>query len=167
MNSEKSLEIRKKELVEKFGVFMERQENLPPIAARIFASLVVNKGDGTTFDELVVFLAASKSTISTNIQLLSNRGMLTFFTKPGDRKKYFILSPESLLSRVEEEIIQYRTEYQIVKEITEFREEINEQKADVVSNNSYPYLDFLSNSLSLLENLKENVKTNCGLNLDH
>jgi len=167
MNSDKSLEIRKKELVEKFGVFMERQENLPPIAARIFASLVVNKGDGTTFDELVVFLAASKSTISTNIQLLSNRGMLTFYTKPGDRKKYFILSPESLLSRVEEEIIQYRTEYQIVKEITEFREEINEQKADVVSNNSYPYLDFLSNSLSLLENLKENVKTNCGLDLDH
>jgi len=167
MNSEKSLEIRKKELVEKFGVFMERQENLPPIAARIFASLVVNKDNGTTFDELVVFLAASKSTISTNIQLLSNRGMLTFYTKPGDRKKYFILSPESLLSRVEEEIIQYRTEYQIVKEIAEFREEINEQKADEIGNNSYPYLDFLSNSLSLLENLKENVKSNCGLNPDH
>lgn len=167
MNSEKSLEIRKKELVEKFGVFMERQDNLPPIAARIFASLVVNKGDGTTFDELVIFLAASKSTISTNIQLLSNRGMLTFYTKPGDRKKYFILSPESLLSRVEEQIVQYRTEYKIVKEITEFREEINEQKTDVVSNNSYPYLDFLSNSLSLLENLKENVRTNCDMNSHH
>jgi len=167
MNSDKSLEERKKELVEKFGVFMERQENLPPIAARIFASLVINKEGGTTFDELVVFLAASKSTISTNIQLLSNRGMLTFYTKPGDRKKYFILSPESLLSRVEEDIIRYRTEYQIVKEITEFREEISELKADSINNNSYPYLDFLSNSLLLLEQLKENVKANCGLNLDH
>jgi len=169
MNSEKSLEIRKKELVEKFGVFMERQDNLPPIAARIFASLVINKGHGTTFEELVVFLAASKSTISTNIQLLSNRGMLTFYTKPGDRKKYFILSPESLISRVDEDIVQYRMEYHIVKEITEFREEIREQKdeADTISNNSYPYLDFLSNSLSLLENLKENIQANCGLKSDY
>jgi len=164
MNSDKSLEVRKKELVEKFGVFMEGQENLPPIAARIFASLVINKENGTTFDELVVFLAASKSTISTNIQLLLNRGMLTFYTKPGDRKKYYILSPESLLSRVEEEIIQYRTEYQIVKEITEFREEINELKMDSIDNKSYPYLDFLSNTLSLLETLKENVKANCRIN---
>lgn len=161
MNSEKSLEIRKKELVEKFGLFMERQDNLPPIAARIFASLFVNKGDGTTFDELVTFLSASKSTISTNIQLLSNRGMLTYYTKPGDRKKYFTLSPESLLARVEEEIVQYRTEYQIVKEIIDFREEINEISDDPNIDKSYPYLDFLSNSLTLLETLKTNVSVNC------
>ncbi|RXQ96231.1 MarR family transcriptional regulator [Ancylomarina salipaludis] len=164
MNSDKSLEVRKKELVEKFGLFMERQENLPPIAARIFASLFVNKGDGTTFDELVNFLSASKSTISTNIQLLTNRGMLTFFTKPGDRKKYFILSPESLLARVDEELIQYRMEYQIVKEIIDFREEINELDTNTIEVKSYPYLDFLSNSLSLLETLKENVKANCRIN---
>lgn len=164
MNSEKSLEIRKKELVEKFGLFMERQDNLPPIAARIFASLFVNKGDGTTFDELVNFLSASKSTISTNIQLLSNKGMLTYYTKPGDRKKYFILSPESLLARVEEEIVQYRTEYQIVKEIIDFREEINESGDDSNIDKSYPYLDFLSNSLTLLETLKTNVRVNCGMN---
>ncbi|WP_372643110.1 GbsR/MarR family transcriptional regulator [Ancylomarina sp.] len=167
MNSDKSLEIRKKELVEKFGLFMERQDNLPPIAARIFASLVVNKGDGTTFDELVVFLAASKSTISTNIQLLSNRGMLTFYTKPGDRKKYFILSPESLLARVDDEIVQYRMEYQIVKEIAEFRDEMHEKDVDPAINKSYPYLDFLSSSLSLLETLKENVRANCDMNSHH
>ncbi|MCZ4695218.1 hypothetical protein DWB61_10300 [Ancylomarina euxinus] len=164
MNSEKSLEMRKKELVEKFGLFMERQDNLPPIAARIFASLVVDRGEGTTFDELVTFLSASKSTISTNIQLLSNRGMLTFYTKPGDRKKYFILSPESLLARVDDEIVQYRMEYQIVKEIADFREEIHEANGDPTINKSYPYLDFLSNSLSLLETLKENVRANCDMN---
>lgn len=164
MNSDKSLEVRKKELVEKFGSFMEHQENLPPIAARIFASLFINKGDGMTFDELVNFLSASKSTISTNIQLLTNRGMLTFFTKPGDRKKYFILSPESLLARVDEEIIQHRMEYQIVKEIIDFREEVNEKDTDTTEVKSYPYLDFLSNTLSLLETLKENVKANCRIN---
>jgi len=164
MDSDKSLEVRKKELVEKFGLFMERQDNLPPIAARIFASLFVHKGEGTTFDELVTFLSASKSTISTNIQLLSNRGMLTYFTKPGDRKKYFTLSPESLLARVEEEIVQYRTEYQIVKEIIDFREEINEISDDTNTDKSYPYLDFLSNSLTLLETLKANVRANCNMN---
>ena len=164
MNSEKSLEIRKKELVEKFGLFMERQDNLPPIAARIFASLFVHKGEETTFDYLVTFLSASKSTISTNIQLLSNRGMLTFYTKPGDRKKYFILSPESLLARVDENIVQYRTEYQIVKEILDFRDEIHETDVDPTIKKHYPYLDFLSNSLSLLETLKENVRVNCSIN---
>jgi len=76
------------------------------------------------------------------------------------------MSPESFLARVDEELTQYRKEYQIVKEIIDFREEINELDADTSEVKSYPYLDFLSNSLSLLETLKENVKANCLINQD-
>ncbi|MFA8434618.1 MAG: GbsR/MarR family transcriptional regulator [Marinifilaceae bacterium] len=158
---------KKKELVEKFGAFMEGQEKLTPIAARIFASLFICGPKGSTFEELVLFLGASKSTISTNLQNLSNAGIVTFYTKPGDRKKYFILSSAAFLSRVEEEIVQYRTEYQIVKEIIVYKEEANnliekeEEKYEL--KNPSPYLDFLSNTITLLEQLREHVKSNCGV----
>jgi DNA-binding transcriptional regulator GbsR (MarR family) len=76
---------------------MEKQEHLAPIAARIFATLLIYKEKGITFEDLVDFLEASKSTISTNLKTLQNLELIEFFTKSGDRKKYYYLSPANFL----------------------------------------------------------------------
>jgi len=161
MDSENILEERKKLLVEKYGAFMEKHEKMAPISARIFATLFigVDDGEGETFDGLVSFLGASKSTISTNLQLLTKAGHITYFTKPGERKKYFVLSPESFLSRIEEEMLLYKKEYEIVSEVVDYRHDLKGISRD--DTESFPYLDFLSASIKLLADLTTMIKDKC------
>lgn len=84
------------QLIETFGVHFETLYHLPPLASRILANLIVDACDrGTTFDELVNLLGASKSSISTNLNLLLKLGKINYFTTAGDRRKYFRASPFS------------------------------------------------------------------------
>jgi HTH-type transcriptional regulator, glycine betaine synthesis regulator len=45
--------------------------------------------DGMTFDDIVKFLNASKSSISNSLNYFLQRNRIVYFTKPGDRKRYF------------------------------------------------------------------------------
>ena len=159
------LEKEKKLLIEKFGLFMEGQEKLSPIGARIFATLFINKENGATFDDLVHFLGASKSTISTNLQSLTKSNMIVYFTKPGDRKKYYTLSPVGFISRIEEKIADYKTEYFLVGQILEHKKLANklsnENEQQYGSSQETPYLDYLSNTVRLLEQLRDQIKAKC------
>lgn len=168
MKNKENLEKTKKLLVEKFGLFMEGQENLSPIGARIFATLFINKENGATFDDLVHFLGASKSTISTNLQNLTKSNTIIYHTKPGDRKKYYTLSPVGFLSRIEEQITNYKTEHLLVSQILEHKQLANElnnkENQKYGENQETPYLDYLSNTITLLEQLRDQIKVKCSMN---
>ena len=80
----------KNELREMFGVHFEKLYNIPPLAARIIGVLIIDGcKSGLTFDTLVETIGASKSSISTNLNLLLKMEKVTYFTICGDRKKYF------------------------------------------------------------------------------
>ncbi|HTG67395.1 MAG TPA: hypothetical protein VL859_13560 [Flavobacterium sp.] len=78
------------EIIEMFGNHFEKLYNIPPLAARIIGTLIIDGcKTGLTFESLVEKLGASKSSISTNLNLLLKMEKITYFTKSGDRKKYF------------------------------------------------------------------------------
>jgi len=157
MDSVNKNDSRKRVLVEKYGAIMERHENMTPIASRIFATLFIGvDGSGETFENLVNFLGASKSTISTNLSNLKKSGYITYYTKPGDRKKYFVLAPESFLARMEEERGTLVKERNIVKEIVDYKIECVEGQPENKIGN-FPYLDFLNDSIGLLDTLTERI----------
>lgn len=86
----------KEELIEMFGIHFERFHNMPPLGARIFATIILDAcGAGITFEDLVERMGASKSSVSTNVNLLLKLEKITYYTIPGDRKKYFKPSPFS------------------------------------------------------------------------
>jgi DNA-binding transcriptional regulator GbsR (MarR family) len=88
----------REELVEMFGIHFEKFHNMPPLGARIFAMLIVDGcGRGITFEDLVERFGASKSSISTNLNLLLKLGKITYYTLPQDRKKYF--KPSQFIER--------------------------------------------------------------------
>ncbi|WP_101263568.1 GbsR/MarR family transcriptional regulator [Labilibaculum filiforme] len=168
MKNSKELEEEKKLLVEKFGLFMEGQEKLSPIGARIFATLFINKENGATFDDLVHFLGASKSTISTNLHNLTKSNMIVFYTRPGDRKKYYSLSPDGFISRIEEKIENFKTEFILVEQILQYKKLVNdileEEDGLCCSDQKSPYLDYLSNTIRLLEQLRDQIRVKCPMN---
>ncbi len=90
------LQQQKEELIELFGQHFENLYHLAPLGSRILGTLIVDScTNGITFEELVERTGASKSSVSTNLNLLLKLGKITYYTVSGDRKKYYRASPFS------------------------------------------------------------------------
>ncbi|PZR24078.1 MAG: hypothetical protein DI539_01295 [Flavobacterium psychrophilum] len=111
----------REELVELFGVFFETTHHLPPLGARILGNLIVDsKGSNVTFDQLVERMGASKSSVSTNLNLLLKLGKITYFTMPGDRKKYYKPTPFS--DRFNSYLKMIDMEKELIEKMTAYRD---------------------------------------------
>lgn len=141
------------------GVHLEHREQLAPLAARILANLVLKGKKGETFEKLVCDLQASKSTIFTHLTTLQASNRITYYTKSGDRKKYFILSPNALIHSMDEMIHNWHEERDIHKEIVSYKKDINkefhedsEEKFDLDFH--HEYINYLDQATALMEKLR-------------
>lgn len=159
---------KREKLIEKMGVHLEHKEQLAPLAGRIFANLVLKGKKGETFENLVKDLNASKSTIFTHLTTLQASNRITYYTKSGDRKKYFILSPNALINSMNEIIENWEKERDLHSEIVDYKKDVNkefpedsDEKFDLEFH--YDYLNYLEQASSLMQNLRtrliENHKT--------
>jgi len=165
MKTLNEIEDRKKDIVERYGLFMEKSENFAPISARIFSTLLMVEKKGATFEYLVHFLGASKSTISTNLHKLGNMNVVEFYTKPGDRKKYFRLSPVGFIAFLDQDLAKFKAESALVEEVIDFKKDANKiiegAESKFILHEDTPYLDYINNSIKGLEHLKEKIRTKC------
>ena len=81
-------ETEEKQFVEEVGVLIEKL-NTPPLLSRVVALLIMRMPEGVTFEEIVNFLNASKSSVSSALKFLIQMKHIVYYTKPGDRKRYF------------------------------------------------------------------------------
>ncbi|WP_010134502.1 GbsR/MarR family transcriptional regulator [Ochrovirga pacifica] len=149
-------------LIEKLGVHFEQKDKLAPVAARIVAYIILNGKKGTSFDELVENLCASKSTISTHLTYLQSREKIIYFTKTGDRKKYFILNPDSIIQNINQMISMWTTQRDLHIEVKAFKEDFNnlkeiieEEKFDLDFHNDY--IQFLDQTILSVNQLKSKI----------
>lgn len=111
----------KAELIEMFGIHFESLYNLPPLASRILGTLIIDCCRyGMTFEALVERMEASKSSVSTSLNLLLKLGKISYYTLPGDRKKYFKPAPFSERLTNYQRILEFEKE--IVNRILSYRE---------------------------------------------
>lgn len=157
----RELENQKKELVEKLGVQLEHQHQMSPVAARIFTTLILTGREGITFEDLVQDLNASKSTVSTNLENLQIAGRVSYFTKPGDRKRYFVINPDLMINYIEETVAKWKTEKEIHLDIINYKKKHNElknagePKFDLDFNKDF--LTYLEEATAAIEKLKSNI----------
>jgi len=151
-------------LIERLGVHLEEKEQLAPLAARIISTLVLTGKKGVPFDEMVQNLGASKSTISTHLGTLQAVKRISYYTKPGDRKKYFIIPPEAQLRWIDEMVDKWTRERNIHQEILEYKKQCN-QKLNHREDSKFEleihkeYLKLLSQACATMVDLREKVKT--------
>ena len=112
-------------LIEKLGVFIESKDQLAPVAARIKAYIILKGKSGTTFEDLVSDLCASKSTISTHLNHLHDLKKIDYFTKLGDRKKYFIINKDVICQNIDVMIDSWANEKELHLEIRNYKENVN------------------------------------------
>ena len=147
-------------LVEKLGVHLENREQLAPVAARIMSFIILTGKKGTTFEDMVNILCASKSTISTHLNHLQDLKKIVYFTKTGDRKKYFIVNKDMIVHHIDNMINEWREVRELHLEIKKYKETINtfktkneEDKFELSFHNDYiKFLDGASTSIEKLRN---------------
>ncbi|MBD0831089.1 GbsR/MarR family transcriptional regulator [Aestuariibaculum sediminum] len=142
-------------LIEKLGVFLETKEQLAPVAARIMAYAILKGKSGTTFEDLVVDLAASKSTISTHLNHLQDLKKIEYFTKPGDRKKYFVIKKDTILIGIDNMVESWNLEKEMHLEIKAYKEKVN--KLDNLNEEEQFDLEFHDDYLQYLEEATQSI----------
>lgn len=146
------MEEEKQEIIEMFGVHFEKLFNIPPLAARILGTLIIEGcKSGLTFDDLVEKMHASKSSISTNLNLLQKMDKINYFTVSGDRKKYFKAAP--LSERLNNYLVLVNSEKILIDRIISYREKNNTCSQEEINlQNSYAYKEHMLNAEKLLTN---------------
>lgn len=153
---------KKEKLIEKLGVHIEGKEQIAPLAARILATLILTGKQGITFESLVCELGASKSTISTHLTTLQAANRITYYTKSGDRKKYFTLIPDAMIQSMAEMLKNWKCERDLHSEIIEYKQEINKtlpKDSDEIFDMEFhtDYLEFLDQASASIEKLKKKL----------
>jgi len=153
---------KKEKLIEKLGVHIETKDQLAPLAARILATLVLSGKKGSTFESLVCELSASKSTIFTHLTTLQAANRITYYTKCGDRKKYFTLVPDVMIQSMTEMLNKWKSERELHLEIMEYKKEINEDLQEQDEGHfdlefHTEYIQFIDLASSSMQNLRQKL----------
>lgn len=162
MMTEEELDLEKKKLVEELGVYIEKKDQLAPVAARILATLILTCKQGVTFEQLVTGLEASKSTVSAHLNTLQASELISYCTKPGDRKRYFIMTPDRLLQFIDERLETWEKDKKMHHEVIEYKNKVNEihkndpeKQCDITF--SANFLTFLDEATAAFTKLKTNL----------
>ncbi|EPR70309.1 hypothetical protein ADIWIN_3665 [Winogradskyella psychrotolerans RS-3] len=143
-------------LVEKLGVHLENREQLAPVAARILSYIILTGKRGATFEDLVSILCASKSTISTHLNHLQDLNKIEYFTKTGDRKKYFVINKDTIVQHVDRMISHWQEEREVHIEIKNYKENQNNEK---IENEDEKFdLTFHSDYIMFIDEASSSVK---------
>lgn len=145
----------KKKLVEEIGLHFEQIDQMSPLAARIYAIMILSPNDGHTFDEILEMTCASKSSVSTQLNLLLQLKKAEYFTKSGDRKRYFRASKTYLINTLEEHLTSIKQQIKVINKITEFNETFNQYKFQEHGSISLLFKDYLINQE---KNIKDTIK---------
>jgi len=113
----------KKQLVEELGLDMETHLQVSPLAARIYALLVLSPTDGLTFDEIQAGIQASKSSVSNNLKVLTQLRYVEYHTKPGIRKRFFKIAKYYQLLVMERRINSLEQQIEMIQKINAFNQE--------------------------------------------
>lgn len=117
---EMSISKEKQKLIEEIGLRLETRLHLAPLAARIYALLTLSSYEGLTFDEVRKIIGSSKSSTSVNLNVLKQLKHIDFYTKSGDRKRYFKIAKYFQLSTLEARYQSLENEIKLVEKINDY-----------------------------------------------
>ncbi|SDG83057.1 GbsR/MarR family transcriptional regulator [Psychroflexus sediminis] len=71
------------------SLHLEKEQHLPPLAAKIYSLLILSNAEALTFEEIKDLTGASKSSVSNQLNFLIEEGRVDFIFKDDKRKRYF------------------------------------------------------------------------------
>ncbi len=140
---------KQKELIEKFGVFLE-SKGWQPAIARVLGLLMVSDQNEMTFDQIREILHLSKSATSSALNFLLNTNKAEYITKTGERKRYFRVR-QIMFEDILKEEQELRNKFIcVLKEVHELKENKNLNGLCETIKDVIDYLEFTNNQLPKL-----------------
>ena len=143
-----------KEIFREMVKFYGAAFHLPPLAAKIYAYLIFDfDRKGVSFDEFIEIFAASKSSVSSNLNLLLNLNIINDFNKIDERKRFFVMNEKYMKIRFEEIIEKMEKELLILNNLKDFRnttDEVALQKFEIYTNLFHKNISNIKESLNQL-----------------
>jgi len=133
----------KQRLIEEVGIRVEKKTLLSPLAARIYATLILSSEDGLAFEEIVEINNASRSSASNNLKVLVQLGFVAYYKKSGDRKRYYRCANGYVKNAIQQHRTLLAKELEIVEKINNFNKRNNPTKFDKEKNISQVFQDYL------------------------
>jgi len=140
----KKISKEQSELVEEIGLVIEERADLSPLAARIYATLILASDDGLTFEDITEAHQASKSSVSNNLNVLVKLKYAEYYTKSGERKRYFKASKFYVKTAMEKYNELFEKEVDIVSKINKFNKQNNPEKFENEKSAAVIYQDYLT-----------------------
>ena len=116
-----NLSDKKKEIIERIGVYYEKK-GLQPVVGRIMGLLLVAEPAEATFEEIQEELQISKSAVSTALTFLQAKETVEYTTKPGERKRYFKLRMRDWKTELKKEFDEVLDMESLINEIIDLKE---------------------------------------------
>ena len=117
-----------KEIFREMVKFYGEAFHLPPLAAKIYSYLIFDfDREGVSFDEFIEIFCASKSSVSSNLNLLLNLNIINDFNKIDERKRFFVINEKHMRIRFEEIIEKMERELSILHQLKDFRQTDDEE----------------------------------------
>ena len=124
----KKISKEQSELIEEIGRVIEERADLSPLASRIYATLILASDDGLTFEDIIEAHQASKGSVSNNINVLVKLDYVSYYTKPGQRKRFFKASKLYVKTAMEKYQELFEKEINVVDKINKFNKKNNPDK---------------------------------------
>lgn len=113
-----------KKIFEDLAKFYGDSFHLPPLAAKIYAYLLFDfEGKGVCFEQFVNVLHASKSSVSSSLNLLLKSGLIKDFNIESTRKRLFIVNENYMKISFEELVTKMNKEVQLMEKLQDLRRE--------------------------------------------
>jgi DNA-binding transcriptional regulator GbsR (MarR family) len=100
--------------VEELGVLLDA-EGYPRVAGRLLALLMVSP-EARSLDDLAEQLEVSKPSISVNIRMLEQRGIVERVGHSGDRRDYYCVADDLLSISIEQRIAKWNRFHDAIKQ---------------------------------------------------
>lgn len=128
--------------------------HLPPLAAKIYSYLIFDfERKGVPFDEFVEIFSASKSAVSSNLNLLLNLKIISDFNRIDERKRFFVMNEKFMKIRFGEIITRMEDELSILNKLKNFRKTTDESSAQKFEIYQNLFQNNISNIKEMLDQL--------------
>lgn len=96
--------------------------NLPPLSAKIYSYLIFDfERKGICFDDFVSIFSASKSSVSSNLNILLNAELIKDFNTINERRRLFVINDNYITIRFSAIINKMKQELLILDNLQKFR----------------------------------------------
>ncbi|MFO7744635.1 MAG: ArsR family transcriptional regulator [Psychroflexus sp.] len=110
-------------LIEELSSHFVNERDLPPLAAKIYSSIILSKAESLTFEEIIEITGASKSSVSNQLNFLIEENRLDFIYKDDKRKRYFKTKRDYLCNTLESHLEKIQKEIKMLSKVIKYKDD--------------------------------------------